>query len=130
MKILAYRKDQDQFWIACSKEEAEKWFIPRLDSESLDSFKNIKEETDHWNEEEITRCLDMMKLLGVEDLDYAYFSISRDLSECIPGYPYFPVSPWWTTGSPFVDMDLALIQSPEELVNFVPTFDGKAISRD
>ena len=130
MKILAYRKKEDQFWIACNQEEAERWFLPRLNSEGLDCFKNIKEEIVHWNEEKRAVCMDMMKLLGVDDLDYAYFNVSRDLSVCYSGHPYYPVSPWWTTGSPYVDMDLAIIKSPDELVNFVPTFEGKAISRD
>lgn len=129
MKILAYRKEEDQFWIACSKDEAERWFIPRLSDENLNNFKNLKEGRGHWNEENMSICMDMMKLLGVEELDYAYFNVSRDLSVCYSSDPYYPVSPWWNGLSPFVVVDLAVIQSPDELAGFVPTSGGKAVSR-
>ena len=31
MKIISYRPRDDQFWIGCTKEEAEQFFIPLLE---------------------------------------------------------------------------------------------------
>ena len=33
MKIIAYRPEKDLFWIGCTKEEAEKFFIPLIGKE-------------------------------------------------------------------------------------------------
>ena len=41
MLIISYRPSDDQFWIACSKEEYEKWFVPLLNEERLQYYHDV-----------------------------------------------------------------------------------------
>lgn len=127
MKILDYRKEEDQIWVGCSREEAETLFLPNLNKESLDDFERLLEERLMWSLEFTSIVLGMMRMMGHASFAYAYFNVSRDLTVCNPTDPYYPVSPWWNGYSPFVGCDHVEISSIEELREFVPTLDGKPI---
>ena len=132
MRIISYIPSLvlDKFWIACSKEEAEKWFIPLLDERGLDRLHNwfrfyeqCKQQPDHGKDYE-----QMIKdTMEVDEVAYAYFCVSRDLSECYADVAHHPFHPLWNAYSPFRRCDHVEIDSPDELKDIVMTYKGKPI---
>ena len=118
MTILAYRPDDDQFWLSCNKEEAERWFIPRLDEKGMKSlngwfelYASRKRQEDHGKEYE-----DMVKeMMCVDEIAYAYFNVSRDLSVCYAEMAHHPFHQLWNGYSPFCPCEHVEIKSPDEL---------------
>lgn len=132
MDIISYIPSHtlDKFWIACSKEEAERWFIPLLDERSLEQLNNwfryydsCKQEPDRRNSYE-----QMIKeTMEVDEVAYAYFCVSRDLSECYADVAHHPFHQLWNAYSPFRLCDHVEINSPDELKDIVMTYKGKPI---
>ena len=133
MKIISYRPFDDQFWIACNKEEAEKWFIPLLDEwgrKQLDTwfrlYSDRKRDSDNGK-----RYEDMVKeAMGVDEIAYAYFNVSRDLSVCYADVAHHPFHQLWNGCSPFHLCDHVDIDTPEDLKDIVMTYNGKPIGME
>lgn len=128
MKIISYRPEDDQFWIACNKEEAEKWFIPLLDEQGLKGlndwfrfYEDRKRGPDRGEEYESN----VKGVMGVDEIAYAYFNVSRDLSVCYAGVAHHPFHQLWNGYSPFCPCDHVEINSPADLKDIVMTRDGK-----
>jgi len=87
MEIISYRPSDDQFWIGCSKAEAEKFFLPLLDQCGLDHYNmimrdKIGRDRDYW---------DMIRdTMGVERVDKCRLSIKgfRRMVCTTGGYKY------------------------------------------
>ena len=127
MKILSYRPCDDQFWIACSKEEAEKWFIPRLNENGIESlnnwfnfYANCKTQKDRGEAYESM----LKEMLGVDEIAYAYFNVSRDLSVCYADVAHHPFHQLWNGYSPFCPCDQVEISTPDDLKYIKPTYKG------
>ena len=131
MTIIAYIPSLvlDEFWIGCSKEEAEKWFVPRLDENRLEQYNVVlrmnaerKEHDAHW----ATEYDDMIKeTLGVNEVSYIYFGVTRDRSNCYAEVAHYPFHQLWNGYSPFCLCDHVTIDSPEQLKDIVMTYKGK-----
>lgn len=133
MKIISYRPDDDQFWIACSKYEAEKWFVPLLDGKSLKRYQDVLIETEHrkWHPEVAAEYDNMIKeAMCVDDVAYAYFNVSRDLTICYSDVAHHPFHQQWNAYSPFCLCDHIDIQSPDQLKDIVMTYKGKPFERN
>ena len=135
MKIISYipatPDKQDSFWIACTKEEAEKWFIPHLDNRGQRGLQNWfrlweqrKSQPDH-GQEYVQMIKDTMQ---VDELAYAYFCVARDLSECYAEVAHHPFHQLWNGYSPFWRCDHVDINTPDDLKDIVMTLDGRPIS--
>ena len=136
MKIISYipaaPDKPDSFWIACSKEEAEKWLVPLLDEEGLRQYNmvlrmnaNRKEQDPLWEE----KYNDMIKeTMGVNEVAFVHFCISRDLSECYAEVAHHPFHQLWNGYSPFWRCDHVDINTPDDLKDIVMTLDGRPIS--
>lgn len=134
MTILAYMPvssdEPDSFWIACTKEEAEKWFIPLLNENGhrwlqnwLNDCEMRAQDKDHgkWYE-------DMIKeTMHVDRIAYAYFCVSRDLSKCYADVAHHPFHQLWNGYSPFRKCDHVEINTPDDLKDIVITYEGKPI---
>ena len=119
MTILAYRPRDDQFWIACSKEEAERWFIPRLDKRGMELLNNWF----HLYAEHSQDYEEMVKeMMGVDEIAYAYFNVSRDLAVCYADVAHHPFHQLWNGYSPFCPCDHIEISSPDELRFIKPNY--------
>ena len=132
MQIISCIPEANKFWIACNKEEAEEWFIPLLDESGLECLNNWfqlyedrKSNIDHGKEyEQIIK--DMM---GVKEIAYAYFCVSRDMSDCYAEVAHHPFHQLWNGYSPFRRCDPIDISSPEELKDVVLTYKGKTLDQ-
>ena len=132
MKIISYRPSDDQFWIACNKQEAEKWFIPLLDENGLRQLNDWfhlyeirKGGADHGQEYESL----VKEMMGVDEIAYAYFNVSRDLSVCYADVAHHPFHQLWNGYSPFCPCDHVEINSPADLKGIVMTQDGKPFEK-
>ena len=135
MTILSYipavADKQDSFWIACSKEEAEKWFIPLLDERGHQWLQNWFEacEMRARDKDQGKWYEDMIKeAMHVDGLAYAYFCVSRNLSECYADVAHHPFHQLWNGYSPFWRCDHVEINTPDELKDIVMTLNGRPIS--
>ena len=133
MKIISYRPTDDQFWIACNKEEAEKWFIPLLDENGLRQLNDwfhlyeiCKGGPDQGQEYESI----VKEMMGVDEIAYAYFNVSRDLSVCYADVAHHPFHQLWNGYSPFCPCDHVEINSPTDLKDIVMTQDGKPFEKN
>ena len=128
MKIISYRPSDDQFWIDCNKEEAEKWFIPLLDEHGL---RQLKDWIRFNNERKCNPDLEqnyesiVKETMEVDEIAYAYFNVSRDLSVCYADAAHYPFHQLWNGYSPFCRCDHVEINSPDELKDIVMTLEGK-----
>lgn len=131
MTIIAYAPSPvlDQFWIACSKEEAERWFVPLLDERELNQYHDVlrmNAERREYNPEQYVKYCEMIKeTMEVNEVAYAYFCVSRDLSECYADVAHHPFHQLWNGYSPFCRCDHVEIDSPDQLKDIVMTLDGK-----
>jgi hypothetical protein len=135
MKIISYIPPEpgkvDSFWIACSKEEAEKWFIPLLDENGLrwlqnwfnDCERRMRDKDQRQGYEQMIK-----ETMHVNELAYAYFCVARDLSKCYANVAHHPFHQLWNGYSPFLRCDQVDINSPDELKDIVMTLDGRPIS--
>lgn len=133
MKIISYRPDDDQFWIACSKEEAEKWFVPLLDDQKLNQYQEVLNENEHrkGHPEVAAKYEDMVKeALQVNEVAYAYFNVSRDLTVCYSDVAHHPFHQLWNGYSPFCLCDHIEINSPDQLKNIVMTYEGEPFKKE
>ena len=128
MKVIACCPGSGEFWIACNKEEAEKWFIPLLDENGLRNLDNWfrlyashKEGEDQGKHYEKT----IKEVMRVNEIAYAYFNVSRDLSVCYADVAHHPFHQLWNGYSPYCLCDQVEIQSPDELKDLVMTYNGK-----
>ena len=124
MKIISYRPADDQFWIGCTKEEAEKFFIPLLNEDSKNGLSEFLRHCEMYDDEYREMVCETM---GIEELSYMYFNVSRDLKICYYDVPHHPFHQLWNAYSPFVKCDFIEISHTSELKNVVPTFNGKII---
>lgn len=126
MKIISYRPGDDQFWIACTKEEAEKWFVPHLSERDKETYENVIRENEQRSPLERDIYETMIKnVMRVSEVAYAYFNVSRDLSVCYSDVAHHPFNHLWNAYNPFRRCDHVEIQSPDELKDIVMTWDGK-----
>ena len=106
MMIISYRPFDDQSWIACSKEEAEKWFVPLLNEERLKHYHDVLRmnlDRKRQDPENAVAYEKMVKeAMGVDEVAYAYFNVSRDLSECYSDVSHHPFHQLWDGYSPFL----------------------------
>ncbi len=65
--------------------------------------------------------------MEVDDVAYAYFCVSRDLSRCYADVAHHPFHQLWNAYSPFRRCDHVEINSPDELKNIEMTYKGKPI---
>ena len=63
--------------------------------------------------------------MEVNEVAYAYFNVSRDLSVCYSDVAHHPFHQLWNGYSPFRKCDHIVIDSLEELKNLVMTYQGK-----
>lgn len=136
MKIISYipavPDKPDSFWIACSKEEAEKWFVPLLDDEGLRQYNmvlrmnaNRKEQDPLWED----NYNEMIKeAMGVNEVAFVHFCFSRDLSECYAEVAHHPFHQLWHGCSPFWRCDHVDIHTSDDLKDIVMTLDGRPIA--
>jgi len=131
MTIISYRPYDDQFWIACTQEEAEKWFVPLLDEQRLRQYLDVlkmneerKRGKPDWDAEYNQMIKETMK---VDEVAYAYFNVSRDLSVCYSDVAHHPFHQLWNGYSPFEYCDHVDIKTPDELKHVRMTRDGKCI---
>ena len=133
MTIISYipSPQLDKFWIACSKEEAEKWFVPLLDENGLRQYENVirmnAERREHSPERDAKYNEMIKEAMEVDEVAYAYFCVSRDLSECYADVAHHPFHQLWNAYSPFRRCDHVEINSPDELKDIVMTYKGKPI---
>ena len=134
MTILSYRPSDDQFWIACTKEEAEKWFVSLLDESGLKQYHDVlrmnierKEHNPKWAIEYDNMIKDTME---VNEVAYAYFNVSRDLSVCYSDVAHHPFHQLWNGYSPFRRCDHVAINSPKDLKDIAMTYKGRIIKND
>lgn len=136
MKIISYIPavpgKPDSFWIACSKEEAEKWFVPLLNEKGLDNYNMVlrmnaerKEHDPEWDAEYNKMIKETME---VEEVAYVHFCVSRDLSDCYAEVAHHPFHQLWNAYSPFWRCDHVDINTPDDLKDIVMTLDGRPIS--
>ena len=129
MMIISYRPSDDQFWIACSKEEAEKWFVPLLNEERLKYYHDVLRmnlDRKRQDPENAVAYEKMVKgAMGVDEVSYAYFNVSRDLSECYSDVAHHPFHQLWNGYSPFCLCDHIVIDTPDELKTVVMTYQGE-----
>lgn len=73
---------------------------------------------------------DMVKeAMGVDEMSYAYFNVSRDLSECYSDVAHHPFHQLWNGYSPFYLCDHIAIDTPDELKYIQPTYKGKSFEQ-
>lgn len=132
MKIISYRPSDDQFWIACTHEEAEKWFVPLLDESGLKQYLDVlrmnderKENNPEWAIEYDNMIKDTME---VNEVAYAYFNVSRDLSVCYSDMAHHPFHQLWNGYSPFRRCDHVDINTPDDLKDVKMTYKGKPVN--
>ncbi len=122
MEIIACRPKDDQFWIGCSKEEAQSIFLPKLSEKEKDTYFKILE----INKSRPESYWEMvMKNTESNEIHYAYFNVSRDLIICFPEQPHFPFANMWDAYSPFRKIDHKTISSLNELRDLIMTYQGK-----
>ena len=63
--------------------------------------------------------------MKVDEIAYAYFNVSRDLSVCYADVAHHPFHQLWNGYSPFCLCDQVEISSPDELKELVMTYQGK-----
>jgi hypothetical protein len=130
MTIISYRPSDDQFWIACSKEEAEKWFVPLLNERGLRRYRDVlltNEKRKQFDPEGEVRYNQIVKdAMDVDEVAYAYFNVSRDLSVCYSDVAHHPFHQLWNAYSPFYLCDHIVINTPDELKSIQPTYKGKS----
>lgn len=92
----------ESFWIACTQEEAEKWFVPLLDERGMEQYEYARRLIeDHLRDPE-NHYEEMIKeTMLVNELAYAYFCVARDLSDCYSNVPHHPFHHLWNAYSPF-----------------------------
>ena len=129
MEVISCRPGQGQFWVACNKEEAEKWFVPLLDKSHLKQFNDVlmmNEERKIGDAEYALEYERMIKeTMEVNEVAYAYFNVSLDISICYSDVAHHPFHQLWNGYSPFRKCDHIVIDSLEELKNLVMTYQGK-----
>ncbi len=129
MTIISYRPSDDQFWIACTKEEAEKWFVPLLDERGLKQYHDVLFMTEKWKRGSSDFVKDYNQMIKnamcVDEVAYAYFNVSRDLSVCYSDVAHHPFHQLWNGYSPFCFCDHIVINTPDELKTVVMTYQGK-----
>lgn len=133
MKIISYRPDDDQFWIASSKEEAEKWFVPLLDDKKLKQYHDILlENEDRKRHPEFAAEYEeiVKEAMHVDEVAYAYFNVSRDLTVCYSDVAHHPFHQLWNGYSPFCLCDHIEINSPDQLKKIVMTYEGEPFERE
>lgn len=135
MEILSYipaaSGKPDSFWIACSKDEADKWFIPLLDDGGLLELKNwLRQCEDRMRQPDRGKEYEQMirDAMQVDGLAYAYFCVARDLSECYAEVAHHPFHQLWNGYSPFWRCDHVTINTLDDLKDIVMTLDGKPIA--
>ena len=133
MTIISYipSSEPDKFWIACSKEEAEKWFVPLLDERGLKQYYDVLQmnaERREYNPEQYAKyCETIKEAMEVNEVAYAYFCVSRDLSHCYADVAHHPFHQLWNGYSPFWLCDHVEINTPDKLKDIVMTYKGKPI---
>lgn len=133
MTIISYIPSPvlDSFWIACSKEEAEKWFVPLLDEKGLEQYNAVLKMNAERKEDAPKSDIeynDMIKeAMDVDEVAYAYFCVTRDLSDCYADVAHHPFHQLWNGYSPFRRCDHVEINTPDELKYITMTFKGKPI---
>ncbi len=131
MKVIACRPADDQFWIGCNKEEALNIFLPKLSPEEKESFFQIIEEMKRKEKKEYDSYWEAIKeATDTEEIYYAYFNVSRDLSICFPQYPHYPISNMWNAYNPFRKIDHTTIKSLEELKDLKMTYEGEEYGKE
>ena len=122
MKIISYKPDDDEFWIGCSKEEAEKFFIPLLNEDSKDGLSEFLRRCGMYDDE--YRKM-VCKYMGIKELSYIYFNVSRDLKVC---YYAFPHQPYHSRNEgTYINCDIIEISNLSDLERVNPTINGKII---
>ena len=111
MEIISYRPNDDQFWIGCSKEEAERYFVPLLKGKDLEYYKSMIVRQKYTPD-----YVSMVKsCMEIEELSYAYFNVSRNLDLCYYDVPHHPFHQLWNAYSLFRRCKHVVINSLEEL---------------
>ena len=130
MTIISYRPDDDQFWIACTQEEAEKWFVPLLNERWLRLYHEVLLTNERRKQCEPERDKEYNQIIKdamqVDEVAYAYFNVSRNLSVCYSDVAHHPFHQLWNGYSPFCLCDHIVINTPDELKTVVMTHQGKA----
>lgn len=126
MKITAYRPHDDQFWIGCTKDEAEKFFASLLNEKQKKNlpefFDRMEEYRSDWYKELV--C----KTMGIDEMSFSYFNVSRDLTVCYYSVRHHPFHNLWNGYGPFVRCDVVEIKDLSELKDFKPTYKGVLLS--
>lgn len=123
--------EKESFWIACTKEEAEKWFVPLLDEMGMNFYVNARRFVEDRLRVPENGYEEMIKeTMLVNELAYAYFCITRDLSDCYSDVPHHPFHQLWNAYSPFCLCDHVTINTLDELKDVVLTWHGKPLSED
>ena len=134
MTIISYRPSDDQFWIACTKEEAEKWFVPLLDESGLKQYHDVLwmniERKEHNPEWAIEYDKMIKGTMEVNEVAYAYFNVSRDLSVCYSDVAHHPFHQLWNGYSPFRRCDHVDINTPDDLKDIKMTYKGRPVESD
>ena len=133
MTIISYIPSSklDSFWIACSKEEAEKWFVPLLDEKGLKQYKDVlrmnAERKEHTPDNGAEYNDIIKEAMEVNEVAYAYFCVSRDLSDCYADVAHHPFHQLWNGYSPFHRCDHVEINTLDQLKDIVMTYKGEPI---
>ena len=131
MKIYFYRPGDDQFWLGCTEEEAENFFLPEMEKGGILHYlymqRCCKQEP-----RGARLCAMYRQLYGlksIKELPEVFFNVSRDLKVCFLEEPYFPIGLMWNGYCPFRMCDQRVIESPKELMEIEMTLGGKPFSQ-
>lgn len=126
MKIVSYRPNDDQFWIGCTKDEAEKFFVPLLDEQRKAFLPEFFTRMQDYCSDRYKELV--CKTMGVDEMSFIYFNVSRDLKECYYSVPHHPFHNLWNGHGPFVRCDTVEIKDLSELKDIKPTYKGVLLS--
>lgn len=127
MKIISYRPRDDQFWIDCTMEEAEQFFIPLLEDWRKDRLPNyFREYEEQFSSPAYQKIV--CETMEIKEMSYIYFNVSRDLKICYYDVPHHPFHQLWNAYSPFRKCDIIEISHPSELKAIRPTYKGEELT--
>lgn len=122
MKIIAYRPEKDLFWIGCTKEEAEKFFIPLIGKEQEVFWPNFLARMQEGYPDGYKKMV--CEVMDIDEMSYIYFGVSRDLKICYFAVPHHPFHQLWNGYSAFARCDAVEIEDLSELKDVEPTYKG------
>ena len=122
MKIIAYRPEKDLFWIGCTRDEAEKFFIPLISKEQEKDLPSFLSRIQEGYSDSYKKMV--CEVMGIDEMSFIYFGVSRDLKFCYFSVPHHPFHQLWNGFSEFAKCDAVEIKDLSELKDVKPTYKG------